>query len=106
MINLSTLVEDLKTLTNEEVTKVQLAVNGEWSARVQDERLARRIDRSLVAAQSAGMTDEEIEAKIEEGKKKARAPRDPGDLTTPGRSNPQADLRKKNEEFLGTIINK
>lgn len=68
MISLSTIYADLSALTAEELEKVQLAVNAEVGVRIQNERLARRIEKAITDAQAVGFSDTDISQAIEDAK--------------------------------------
>lgn len=85
MIDMSTFVTDLGSLNDDELEKAQLAVNVEVSVRIQNTRLARRIESAVTDAQGVGFTDSEISTVIEEAKVNARkGKKDPdADVATP-----------------------
>lgn len=72
MISMETIYSDLNALTDAELEKLQLAVNGEVALRIQNERLARRIEKAVLDAQAVGFNDTEIATILEETTDKAR----------------------------------
>lgn len=72
MISLDTIYTDLGALTDAELEKVQLAVNGEVAARIQSERLTKRIEKAVIEAQAVGFNDTEINTIITDAKANAR----------------------------------
>lgn len=84
MISLETIHADLTALTAEELERVQLAVNSEVGVRIQNERLARRIEKAVTDAQAVGFNDAEIASIIDDSVLKARTGRvDPDKGTAP-----------------------
>lgn len=73
MIDMNTAVADLKLLSDEDLTRLQLMVNGERSVRVQSERLAKRLETTFVEAQAHGFTDEDLAAAVDAAKVKSRS---------------------------------
>lgn len=95
MIHMATVVEDLKLLTDDEITKIQLAVNSEWGARLATKKLNDRLTHSLVEAQSAGITDTEVQEAFANARAKAHK----------GRVDPAASPVTPPDQGLGTPIN-
>jgi hypothetical protein len=87
VIDLTTIVQDLQGLTDADLEKVQLRVNGEVAVRVQNERLARRLEAALAEAQGVGFTDAEVSAIFDDSQVKVRKGRTDPDakpVTDPG----------------------
>lgn len=83
MISLDTIYTDLGALTDTDLEKVQLAVNGEVAVRIQNERLTRRIEKAISDAQQVGFNDAEISDIITDAKDQARTGRtDPSQRRT------------------------
>lgn len=91
-INIDTFVTDLRALTPEEFERVQLYVNGEYAARIQEQKLAARLEHSVAEAQAAGFTDAEIEEVFSKAQNDFHTKRDPDYKPGPP-SNPQANLK-------------
>jgi len=85
-MNLETFATDLKALTDDELEKVQLTVNGEVAVRIQDRRLARRIEVAVAEAQGVGYNDTDIASVIESATQKAREGRQ-DEAYVPARTN-------------------
>lgn len=81
MIYLDTIAEDLKALSDSELERLQLAVNGEYAARIQDSRATRRMAEAISEAQSVGFTDSMIDEVIQNARVQARGPRDEASST-------------------------
>lgn len=104
MIDLTTFVQDLQGLTDADLEKVQLNVNGEVAVRIQNERLARRLEQALSDAQGVGFTDEQVSTifdesvtKVRQGRRDpARVPNsDPGGRVKPDSSSQLATDKDK-----------
>lgn len=73
MISFETLHTDLNALSDTDLEKLQLAVNGEVAVRIQAARLASRIEKAVMDAQAVGFNDAEIATVFEETTSKARS---------------------------------
>lgn len=71
-IDVTNIVADLGLLTDTELERVQLAVNGEVAVRIQNERASRRMETAIVEAQSVGFTDADIDQAFEDARTRAR----------------------------------
>lgn len=92
MISLETIHADLTALTAAELEKVQLAVNTEVGVRIQNERLARRIEKAVNDAQAVGFNDAEIASIIDDSVLKARTGKvDPDQGKSPA---PKTDVKQ------------
>lgn len=63
---------ELAALTAAELETLQLAVNAEVAARIQNERLENRLVTALTDAQGVGFTDAQIEAVYAKAREKAQ----------------------------------
>jgi hypothetical protein len=98
MISLTTIATDLQGLTAAELEKVQLAVNAEVGVRIQNERLARRIEKAVGDAQAVGFNDTEITKIIDAAQIKARTGKadpafDPKVVPEPAKRGPSAGTK-------------
>lgn len=80
-MDITNIVEDLKTLTDADLEKAQLAVNAEVAVRIQNERLESRLVTALSDAQGVGFSDAEIDKIFARSREKVqKGRRDPANV--------------------------
>lgn len=71
-MSVETIAAEVKTLTDKDLEKLQLFVNGEVAVRIQEETLRNRLEEAFTEAQAQGYSDKQVDEIMNSSRAKIR----------------------------------